>query len=100
MRLITSLTTLTAAALLCGTLTACAGNAPRRPASTEEKSISRFDQQCSDAYNRGLPPPAGCPSYAGRSSRRAAPPAIDRDSLPLPNLPGTALPGSGGLFGR
>jgi len=99
MRLITSLTTLTAAALLGGALTACANGSPRRPASTEEKSeISRFEQDCYDARRRGVAEPAGCPPTTARNNRRAAPPTLDRDSLPLPNLPATAVPG--GLLGR
>ena len=99
MRLITSLTTLTAAALLGSALTACANGSPRRPASTEEKSdISRFDQDCYEARSRGVAEPAGCPQTTTRN-RRAAPPSLDRDSLPLPNLPATALPG-GGVLGR
>ncbi len=99
MRLTTSLTTLTTLALLGSLLTACAGNAPRKPASTEEKSLSSFEQQCYEARQRGAVEPAGCPTNTARTSRRSAPPALDRDSLPLPNLPATALPG-GGLLGR
>lgn len=100
MRLITSLTTLTAAALLASALTACAGGSPRRPASTEEKSdISRFEQDCYEARRRGVADPAGCPQTTTRNNRRTAPPSLDRDSLPLPNLPATALPG-GGVLGR
>lgn len=101
MRLITSLTTLTAAALLGGALTACAGNSPRRPANAEPKrDISSFEQECYEARQRGVVEPAGCPGNSStRTTRRSAPPSIDRDSLPLPNLPATALP-SGGVLGR
>ena len=98
MRLIASLTTLTAAALAAGLITGCAGSAPRKPSAAEDKNrATAFDDECVDAYSRGAPTPLGCPQTNDNRRNTRTGPSIEREALP--NLPGVGLPG-GRLLGR
>ncbi|MES2883863.1 MAG: hypothetical protein V4709_03605 [Pseudomonadota bacterium] len=99
MRLITSLTTLVATTLMAALITACAGNAPRKPTDAENKNrATSFNDDCVDAYSRGAPTPLGCPQTTDdrRRTTRTAP-GIDRDALP--DLPTLGAPG-GRVLGR
>ena len=99
MRLIASLTTLSAAALLVTTMSGCAGNTPRKPASADDKSrTSAFDDNCLDARSRGAPAPVGCPQTVDDRRRPRTVPSVDAGQMPLPNLPGRD--GVGGVLGR
>ncbi len=96
MRLIQSLTTLSALALSAALLAGCAGNTPRKPAATDSKGADTpFGDRCIDAESRGAIPPAGCPDtgYRRRAPARTGP-QIDPDALPLPTLPGGGLSGN------
>lgn len=98
MRLITSLTTLTAAAFMASLITGCAGNTPRKPTSAEDKNrATNYNDECVDAYSRGAPTPLGCPQTTEdrRRNTRTAP-GIDRGALP--DLPTVGAPG--GVLGR
>lgn len=101
MRLTTSLTTLTAAALCLATLSGCAGNSPRRPASAENKSANtnNFGDTCYDAQSRGAPLPAGCPPTTQNRRTTRTLPGLERDQMTLPTMPNAGLPG-GGVLGR
>ncbi len=85
MRLIASLTPLTALTLSSMLLAGCAGNSPRKPADTQDKSRdTSFYENCYDFESRGLPPPAGCPQR---------PTGARRTVTPVPSMnPGDALP--------
>lgn len=99
MRLIASLTTLTAATFAAGLIVGCAGNTPRKPGSAEDKNrATSFNDECVDAYSRGAPTPLGCPQTTDdrRRNTRTAP-GIDRDALP--DLPTVGVPG-GKVLGR
>lgn len=104
MRLIASLTTLTAAALLAATLVGCAGNAPKRPTAEQDKSLrsSAFDN-CSDSQIRGSTvPTADCPydNAEPRRTRRTAPGVQADPAQQLPGMPGLELPKAGSILGR
>lgn len=94
MRLIASLTMGVCSALL---LSACAGNAPRKPATTEKSSArdAAFYDECYDAYSRGAPTPLGCPEQ-GRGTRRGT----AQPGIAVPALEAPTLPGSDGLLRR
>ena len=91
-----------AAALAIAMLGACAGNSPRNPGASEDKSASqtRSEDNCVEAESRGAPPPVGCPATAQQQNRRTVRPlpTLD-DPMNLPTLPGNVLPG-GGALGR
>jgi len=103
MRLIASLTTLTASALLAATLTGCAGNAPKRPTAEQDKSLrSSALDNCTESQMRGTAAPtADCPYDATepRRTRRTAP-GLQADPTPLPGMPGLELPATGSILGR
>lgn len=99
MRLIASLTTLTAATFAAGLIAGCAGNTPRKPTDAQDKNrATSFNDECVDAYSRGAPTPLGCPQTTDdrRRTTRTAP-GVDRDALP--DLPTVGVPG-GKVLGR
>ncbi len=98
MRLITSLTTLTAATLVAGLISGCAGNAPRKPTDAEDKNrATGYSDECTDAYSRGAPTPVGCPQTNEDRRRARTRPGIEPGALP--DLPTVGVPG-GGVLGR
>ncbi len=102
MRLIASLTTVSAAALLVATLSGCAGGAPKRPTAAQDKS-DRFSSldRCSDLEARGATPTADCPDTTPQQRRRRVRPGLENDpAQQLPGMPGLELPGTGSVLGR
>lgn len=90
MQLISRLTLLPVFMLSAVLLTNCAGNAPRKPTSAEDKNgVTTLDDRCLEAESRGSIPPAGCPETTNSRRRTTRTgPVIDSNTLPLPSLPG------------
>lgn len=105
MRLITRLTTLASVTTLALVLSSCAGNSPRRPASSADaKSATDLTDRCAQQQSRGQPTDIDCPyPYYGTTGQRGrAVPTLrqSRDPLPTGPLPNLELPSGGGVLGR
>lgn len=102
MHLISRLTLLPVFTLSAVLLTGCAGNAPRKPTSAEDKNgTTTLDDRCLEAESRGSIPPAGCPETTNSRRRTTRTgPVIDGDALPLPSLPSGGVLSGGNPLDR